>query len=525
MFETEELTGRVEDTRIFDFGRAAFGQLEIELDGDRFAGAVEVVIGELAIEGRIVHLPGSWITFQLEVIRSRPGKHCYRFHIPEHISPYSGFPKCPAPADADGEVAPFRYVEISHYFGPATIRRKAFFGEWDDRAADFESSDERLNRVWDFCKYSIKATSCFGKYIDGQRERLPYEGDMYINALGHYACDANFQLAEATLEHFFEYGELTWPTEWLLLTPRLVRDYWLYSGDMAAVRRWLPRLPEKLLPELADADGLRRENSRIRDIVDWPECERDDYEFGEVNLVPNCCYLDALRMMGELSGDPAYTAHAAATAAAMRRRFNRAGRFVDSPGSEHTSLHSAVFALLTDLTTPEEIASHLALVEDKGMACGVYGAQFLLECVYRYRLARHGLKLLTGSTMRGWLHMLEQGATITMESWDVALKLNLDFNHAWATAPANIIPHWLCGVRPTAPGFARFEIDPQPGPLEFFRLRHPTVHGPVELEYDSGHCSVTVPPGTVGRLPDGRELAPGKHDFELSERCSTPAMH
>lgn len=60
------------------------------------------------------------------------------------------------------------------------------------------TSDQRkaLDELYDFCTYSIRATSFAGVYVDGDRERIPYEGDIYINMLGQlYGVDGDPILA------------------------------------------------------------------------------------------------------------------------------------------------------------------------------------------------------------------------------------------------------------------------------------------------------------------------------------------
>ena len=99
--------------------------------------------------------------------------------MPEHIGP----------------VMPFRYVEIENASGslkPEMLRQIMVHYPFDDAAADFRCSDERLNAIWELCKYSMKATSFGGIFVDGDRERLPYEADAYINQLGwyHFAATA-----------------------------------------------------------------------------------------------------------------------------------------------------------------------------------------------------------------------------------------------------------------------------------------------------------------------------------------------
>jgi len=70
-----------------------------------------------------------------------------------------------------GEVMPFRYCEISDCPADLTIDSVVMVAmnyPFDDDAASFTSSDETLNAVWELSKYSIKATSFCGVYVDGE---------------------------------------------------------------------------------------------------------------------------------------------------------------------------------------------------------------------------------------------------------------------------------------------------------------------------------------------------------------------
>ncbi|MBQ6473997.1 MAG: hypothetical protein IJJ33_18555 [Victivallales bacterium] len=513
--EIQELTQDVRVSGFFDFGRDAFSTLEVELETP-FPENIEIVVGEVAQDGHLVHAPG-FRTFIQQILQTGVGRQVIRFHIPKHIPAYGGFPHCLAPAEAGGEVAPFRYVEVNRHYGKVTCRRTAWFGDWDDSAADFHCANPLLNQVWEFCKYSIKATSVFDKYVDGERERMPYEGDAVINQLGHFCCDANYAQARRTIDHFLAFGQFTWPAEWMLLTPVLVRDYWLYSGDDESLQRWLPLLDSKLMPGCLDAGGLLNQSlyqtafpdRKVRDIVDWPESERDGYEFGEVNFVPNAYLYHAYLVMHQLTRNPEYQAKAARLRNALRSRLLRDGRFVDSEGSARTSLHTALFALRYGLTEGEEEV-HREILLTRGMACSVYGAQFLLETCFQQGMAEHALALLTSDGPRSWLNMMRTGATISMESWGDQWKTNQDWNHAWGAAPANLIPRWLCGIRPVESGFRRFVVAPQPASLAQFALRQPTKYGPITLEWDRGRGLLVVPEGTTAVFL-GKKLLPGKH--------------
>jgi hypothetical protein len=89
--------------------------------------------------------------------------------------------------------------------------------------------------------------------------------------------------------------------------------------------------------------------------------------------------------------------------------------------------------------------------------------------------------------------MLRIGATITTEVWgDQESKPNLDWNHAWATAPANIIARRILGVSPLLPGFAKVLIRPNPAGLSGDVYgKVPTIRGPIEVRLSSGPSSYT----------------------------------
>ncbi|MHC4887704.1 MAG: alpha-L-rhamnosidase C-terminal domain-containing protein, partial [Planctomycetota bacterium] len=125
--------------------------------------------------------------------------------------------------------------------------------------------------------------------------------------------------------------------------------------------------------------------------------------------------------------------------------------------------------------------------------CSVYGAQYLLEALYRNGEADYALSLMTAKHDRGWWNMMAVGSTITLEAWDWKYKNNLDWNHAWGAAPANIVGRYLLGVRPLEPGFRKVLIHPQLGPLGQASGKVPTPKGPVTVSVNAaGEQGVTL---------------------------------
>ena len=492
---------------VIDFGRDAFAYLELAWEGDE---TLEAAVGECIIGNCIDRAPGGFRYFRTIAVKQGVPGTWQRLLLPPHKSPYpDGYRPLPYPAEANGEIAPFRYVEILNAKTPVKLRRCAIFPQWDENASAFECDNAALNKVWDLCKYSMKATAAFGKFIDGERERVPYEGDTYINQLGYFCCQPDYSIAKATIEHFRH--NPTWPTEWRLLTPLIARDYLRYSGDKESVASWLPFLDECLLSEQEDDSGFIGKKEK-GDIVDWPPCERDGYLLRDRNCVPNCCRYAALSAMYELTGKTEYLSRAAALRQNLRAKFLRNNFWQDNLVDEHYSLHGAVFAQVSGATEFDEYAKINEFLLSRGMACSVYGAQFLLEAFGTLRNPQAMLDLMTATGKRSFTGMMEQGATITMEAWNNTVKPNQDWNHAWGASPANIIPRWIAGIRPCKAGFTEFVFDPQPGYLKEFFCRKPTLHGPVEVEWSDGRGIIDIPAGITAVFRN-RKLDGGRHDF------------
>jgi alpha-L-rhamnosidase len=138
------------------------------------------------------------------------------------------------------------------------------------------------------------------------------------------------------------------------------------------------------------------------------------------------------------------------------------GLYRDGEGTDHASLHANLFPLAFGLVPAEHRAHVAQWLGERGMACSVYAAQYLLEGLFENDEAAKALALITAPTDRSWKHMVESGTTITWEAWDQRYKPNQDWNHAWGAAPANLLPRYVLGVRPLTPGWTRAVIRQTP---------------------------------------------------------------
>ncbi|MBW6500515.1 MAG: alpha-L-rhamnosidase [Bacteroidales bacterium] len=537
MIKAEKVTMIGRNHYFADFGKDAFGTLVLSID-------------PVSVDTLVIHLgektdgpasidrdPGGTIRYQKVRLPVTPGITTYTPDLPPDKR--NTGPAAILLPDSIGVVIPFRYCEIENSTVEITrenIFQKALWHYFDEGLSSFVSSDTVLNQVWDICKYSMKATSFAGIYVDGDRERIPYEADAYINQLGHYYTDREYSLARRTNEYFIK--NPTWPTEWILHTVLMFYYDLMHTGNIESVARYYEDLKHKTLLSLAREDGLissknvtdeimtllgfSNAKERIRDIVDWPpaqkdtgwklatpEGERDGYDMVEINTMVNAFHYRNLMLMAELAGylgknidELLYRSRAEKVRNSINEKLidREKGIYIDGEFSDHSSLHANMTPLAFGLVPDEYIDSVISFIKSRGMACSVYGAQYLLEGLYLSGEAAYALDLMSATHDRSWWNMIKAGSTITMEAWDMKYKPNSDWNHAWGAAPANIIPGYMWGISPAAPGYSKAVVKPQLSTLSHSRIEVPTIRGTIKAEYQrtvSSHVYTVTIPGNM----------------------------
>ncbi|MGB3150160.1 MAG: sulfatase-like hydrolase/transferase [Maribacter sp.] len=560
-----------------DFGKAAFATMDITYN-PKTQHTLTVRVGEMVNdEGNVNRTPPakSNIRYQELKIDVKPGQTNYRIPIQTDERNTRPNKAIPLP-DGFPPLLPFRYAEIEgvqESFSAENVEQLAFHTYWDDEASNFESNDDILDQVWDLCKYSIKATTFNGLYVDGDRERIPYEADAYLNQLSHYTTDREFAIARRTIEYFMK--NPTWPTEWQQHVALLIHADYMYTGNTELIERYYEALKHKTLYELSNEDGLitstkvDKEFMRklgfddeyrkpLTDIVDWPPPnfngsttpgELDGFVFKPYSTVINSFFYENMKIMVEFARILGKTQEvmdfelraAKAKKAVNEQMFDKErGIYVDGIGTDHASLHANMMPLAFGLVPEEHYESVVNYVKSRGMACSVYGSQFLMDGLYNAGEEDYALELLTDTSDRSWYNMIRIGSTITLESWDNQYKNNLDWNHAWGAVPANVIPRGLWGIKPKTPGFGIATIKPQMSSLKSSAITVPTVRGAIKATYTHNGprlqtYEIEIPGNMVAEFSlndlDGKDLvhngekvpsafesirlSPGKHRIQL----------
>jgi len=322
------------------------------------------------------------------------------------------------------------------------------------------------------------------------------------------------------------------------------QDY-MHTGNKEFLSVMYDELKSKTLIALAREDGLIstttgkvtpeflnsiNKSGGIQDIVDWPkgtakgseqagnagptpEGERDGYVFRDINTVVNSFHYHALVLMSNIAeilekheDRIFFTTNAEKVKKSILEKLfdNKRGIFVDGEGTDHSSLHSNMFPLAFNIVPSENINSVVDFIKSRGMACSVYGAQYLLEALYNAGEDNYALSLMNSKSKRSWYNMINVGSTMTTEAWDEYYKPNLTWNHAWGAAPANIIPRRLLGIEPIIAGFEKFRILPQPGNLKEINLKLPSIRGTIVCDLTIGESSwemvVSIPGNSIAEI-------------------------
>ncbi len=517
-----------EDGHYFiEFEKAAFGALKLKIEAPNKADTILVHLGEDIAPGNHVNRnPGGSILYSQVKVALNPGQTDYLVQIPRFISHY---PNSQVLAEHMPEVTSYRYAEIEGFQEELTknqVQQLALLYHFDDSAADFQSSNENLNQIWELCKHTLKVTPFMGVYIDGgARERMPYEADAYMQQVAHYCVDREFAIQRYTTD-FLIYNP-SWPTEWHLHIVLMAWADYMATGDSRFLEKRYEELKKKTLGDLAREDGLISTRTGLvtpeflksihygghsfRDIVDWPQGtpanetklrsghgsvslagETDRYVFSDINTVVNAFYYQNLVLMAQIAGvlnkteDERYFRDKAlwVKTAFNEKLLNRdTGLYTDGEGVTHSALHANMFPVAFGLAPKENYSQITDFLISRGMACSPGMSIYLFNALYEMGAANYALSLITSESDRSWMNMIRFGTTVTSEAWDLKYKQNMTWNHAWGAIPAYVISRKICGIEPLEPSFRKIKIHPQPGNLEWAKIKHPTIRGSIELEF------------------------------------------
>lgn len=431
------------------------------------------------------------------------------------------------------EARAFRYVWI-HADPGVSWERVSMLYEYAPvsyRSA-FECSDPKLNEIYGAALYTLHLnTREF--FLDGiKRDRWVWSGDAYQAFLMNYYSFFDLDVAKRTLVGLRGKDPLTmhlntildYSFYWLIS----LYDYYFYTGDEAFIRQNYDRavsLTDFCLKQ-RNEEGMVVGRPQDWVFVDWADLDNAGAVSTEQILFARG--LEAMSRFASLMGDEAASAHYGALAEEIvgttfrlfwdERRGGLLHHRVDGETKPALTKHAGMFAMTYGYLSEERRESVVRNV-------------LLNPNVPRIRtpyMRFHELAVLCESgehdyvrreMLSYWGGMLDLGATTFWEEFDPALSGDEHYAmygmpygkslcHAWGASPIYLIGKYFLGVRPTAPGYAAFVVEPHLGGLAWFKGKVPIADGEVELDMDERRIRVraTKGQGTLRYRANGQAL-------------------
>lgn len=417
--------------------------------------------------------------------------------------------------------------------GPVTLHAvgvTALAYPWLRRGAFTAPGNPWLEKFWRAGTRTIEAITT-DAYTDNYRERRQYPQTSYYAARGNYAAfgdtflqrrylvqNAGEQEPDGTLGAFapisdgrympFLDAQFFWLMGW--------RDYHLYSGDEASVRRLLPAARRVLerLATLAGPDGL---------IVDPPYPYWIDHAHLDrrgAHFTVNALYLLTLEecaqtydWLGE-PGGPGLREAAARIRTRLQREFWSAdhGLFAEARVagelSDRFSEHANAIAVVAAIASPEQTRTILPklLKPDAGLvpATSLF-TYWTMAALCKTGRVDEALAMLE----RRFAHQLAPNTNGTLwEEWHLDRTFRRGFREKNSRADAQgecgifpeAITRWVVGLEPTAPGQRAFTLRRPATRLSHTAATWPAPSGNLDVAWTAGGLTLSIPPGTTVHL-------------------------
>lgn len=543
---------------LFDFGEECVGDVHFSVQCES-ATTVQLFYGEDEIEARRdADYSGEWYFLPRDEFHLAPGTH---------------------EITNQGRRA-FRWVRVQIESGELQVlRAQAISRHYEvERRGKFHCPDDLLNRAWDISERTTRL--CMQQwYEDGiKRDALLWIGDYRWQYLCNATLYADVALARKSLAMMalsqFPDGSLPacavrggahqhgagrniaymfelesdddgFMQNWVLANyisdwVSCVREFYLYSGDRDfAIALWPTTQSALQWLTRFDLNAAKPGHDFITDVQpDVP----DSWSGFRGAMAAQLLWAarDGL-WLSEQFGDDAQAALCRELIEKSRRQldgfFDADSQLFKDEMAENSRVgwHVNSLAVLAGALPDDEARLLLQRIADapnarRPLIGFMQGNKLWAQC-------EQGLMTEALQSMRDyWGHMLRFDATTCWDACDISNTAGIDrpdthamsHCHGWSASPAWLLPSFVLGVRPAAPGWKHVSIRPQLGDLEWAQGVVPTPHGDIFARWERaengvrGH--VTLPPGISGEVilqtPYGesrREITSGESHFNRTE--------
>ena len=375
----------------------------------------------------------------------------------------------------------------------------------------FNSSDERLNKIWQTGAYTVHLN--MQEYLwDGiKRDRLVWMGDMHPEVM--------------TVSHVFGYNEVvpnsldlvkatTALPNWMNVISSysiwciiIQRDWYYHHGDLEYLTQQKDYLVEllQLLFTKVDENGVERLDSRF---LDWPSNAHPD----AIHAGLQSLMLIAMQSGSELCdilGEEALSKECEqmyqkmkAAAPTVCNTYLNSGKAITAPGNKQGASLLALAGLMDAKEANDKI-----LEVDGARGFSTFYGYYMLQAMAKAGNYTGAMDIIRSY----WGAMLDLGATSFWEDFDIdwidnAARIDElvpegkkdihrdcgaycyegnrhSFCHGWASGPTAWLSQHVLGVEILEPGCKKVRITPRLGDLEWAEGTFPTPYGQIEIRH------------------------------------------
>ena len=396
-----------------------------------------------------------------------------------------------------------RYVNIQ-WTGDLQVDSAALLFEYSPvvNKGSFHCSDPEINRIWDVAAYTFHLnTREF--FIDGiKRDRWVWSGDAYQSYLMNYYLFFDSATVTRTLWALRGKDPVTshintimdYSFYWFMG----IYDYYRYTGDSSFIRLIYPRMVS-----LMDWIASRRDpNEWLQGqpgdwlFIDWADglSKKGELSFEQLLYVRS---FETMALCADLVNDSTAAEAYHNEATALRSKFfadfwdPHRQAFLHSSNATNITRYTNIFATLFDYidsAQKQSIKTHVLLNDSIQKITTPY-----MQFYEQEALCNMGeQKLVLQKIKDYWGGMLANGATSFWEKYDPAEKgaqhyamygrpFGRSLCHAWGSSPIYLLGKYFLGVRPLTAAYAKYEIEPHLGGLQWMEGEVPTPHGNIKV--------------------------------------------
>lgn len=510
------------DTFIVDMGRNFAGVARIHVKGPR-GTKISLRYGEaLLSDGRLNYLTTTAGHIkEIWNLRGGPGAPKTAWQQDEYILKGAG----------REEWAPrftfhaLRYVEVTGWPGGPTVndieglRMNADLSE----NGTFSCSNDMFNRLQEAVRWTF-LSNVFSVQSDCPgREKLGYGADMVVTSeafLYNYDMSAfyrksvqdfaNEQRPDGAITETAPYAGIadrgyggdSGPLGWELAFPYLQKELYEFYGDKRVIEENFERLQQQLaFLKTKEVSGLFHWDIGDHEALD-PRAEA----FSAASF-----YYHHAALASEFAGilqrrddSLKYAALAANIRNLIIRKY-----LVPGTGRFDNATQSAQLFALWYRFSPEDSLTMKVLMDeyarhDWHLSTGIFATKMMFDVMRRTGQNEVAYRVANQRSFPGWGYMLEQGATTLWESWAKPDNATT-FDHPMFGSVSEWFYRSLLGINPSAPGFEKIEIRPQPaGDLKWAKGSYLSVRGRIASEWSKNDnafaLKVSIPPNTIADI-------------------------